>query len=303
MNQRHLEYFLEVLKYKSIKRAADVINISPQGISKTVIELETELGTELFHREGKKLMPTKKAYQFVSHARKILEEYSAIQQIASTDIVEKKVLRVLTEPDVPQYLTVEFIKDFIEAHPDILLNMIEVPHTLALRQLRESEAEFGILGGPIDTTEFSITYLYSNRFCAVIHKDNPLAAYPVIKPEHLHGQRVAMRGRDFSLYNVHLNKIMEQGVAFTEVLETSSYHIIHRMAQKNLSIGFSFDYIAFPDMLPDTVIRPFDIEEPKAFFVVEPLEGMLSPEAAVFKQFLLNWISNHEELLAGWKNR
>ena len=86
-------------------------------------------------------------------------------------------------------------------------------------------------------------------------------------------------------------------MAFSEVLETSSYHIIHRMAQKNLALGFSFDYMAFSDMLPDTVIRPFDIEEPKAFFVVEPLDGMLSPEAVVFKQFLPNWITTHEDKL------
>ena len=90
-------------------------------------------------------------------------------------------------------------------------------------------------------------------------------------------------------------------MAFTEVLETSSYHIIHRMAQENLAIGFSFDYMAFSDRQPETVIRPFDIEEPKAFFVVEPLEGMLSPEAAEFKQFLMNWIHTHRDKLFCWE--
>lgn len=44
MNQRHLTYFLEVYKHRSISAAAKSLFISPQGLSKTILALEEELG-------------------------------------------------------------------------------------------------------------------------------------------------------------------------------------------------------------------------------------------------------------------
>ena len=295
MNRRHLEYFLEVMKHKSIKQAAQAGNISPQGISKTIIELERELGCALFERDGKRLIPTKQAHRLVTHAQKILDEYRSIARDVGLTAPEKTVLRVLTEQDVPQYLGVEFIKAFAHEHPDILLNMVEMPHSMAVRQLSEGWGDLGILGGPLDAAEFTISYLYSNRFCAVIHKDNPLSACTVIRPEHLHNQKVAMRGRDFSLYNIHLNRMLQQGIEVDEVVETSSYHIIHGLARQNMAIGLSLDYVAQADRRPDTVIRPFEIDPPKMFFAVEVQDRILPPEAEVFKQFLISWMRDKKE--------
>jgi len=48
MSPRQLEYFLEVYNYKSIKKAADKLIVSPQAISKTIKEIEIELNVKLF---------------------------------------------------------------------------------------------------------------------------------------------------------------------------------------------------------------------------------------------------------------
>ncbi len=48
MNQRQLKYFLEVYSLSSITLAAKKLYISPQGLSKTIASLESELGVQLF---------------------------------------------------------------------------------------------------------------------------------------------------------------------------------------------------------------------------------------------------------------
>lgn len=50
MNQRQLSYFLTVMETESIKTAAELLMITPQGLSKTILNLENELGQKLFNR-------------------------------------------------------------------------------------------------------------------------------------------------------------------------------------------------------------------------------------------------------------
>lgn len=58
MNQRQLQYFLEVYNRKSVSQAAKALFISPQGISKTIASLEAELGVELFIHKSNHIIPT-----------------------------------------------------------------------------------------------------------------------------------------------------------------------------------------------------------------------------------------------------
>lgn len=58
LNYHHLRYFLGVVSEGGIKAASQALHISPPTLSAQVRELENFLGTPLFLREGKKLVPT-----------------------------------------------------------------------------------------------------------------------------------------------------------------------------------------------------------------------------------------------------
>ena len=58
INYHHLRYFLAVIAEGGIKAASDALNVSPPTLSAQVRELEGFLGTPLFLREGKRLVPT-----------------------------------------------------------------------------------------------------------------------------------------------------------------------------------------------------------------------------------------------------
>lgn len=58
LNYHHLRYFLAVAAEGGIKAASDVLHVSPPTLSAQVRALEDFLGTPLFAREGRKLVPT-----------------------------------------------------------------------------------------------------------------------------------------------------------------------------------------------------------------------------------------------------
>ncbi|HWQ71461.1 MAG TPA: LysR family transcriptional regulator [Desulfitobacteriaceae bacterium] len=301
MNQRHLEYFLEVFKHQSIKTAAEQLHISPQGISKTILALEEELQEQLFDRSGKFLTPTPAAIILKHHAQKILEEYRLIKNKEYLSPASKTTLKVLSSHDVLQYLTVDFIKGFQAAHPDILPIITETTDKMALQMLHDEDAEIGLLPGPLDDFIFSAEYLYSSRYCAVINQAHPLAQKTVICYEDLHQQPLAVRGREFSLYNAHQRIFAGRGVEPINIIETSSYYIIHRMAEANLCLAVSLDYIAFADPQPHTVTLPFEDDQMiKTVYLAEKRQKTLSPEASRFKRFLFQWLELHRNQLFHW---
>lgn len=58
MNFLQLEYFLTILKFNSISKAASELYITQPALSQQLIHLEKELDTKLFYRKGNSLILT-----------------------------------------------------------------------------------------------------------------------------------------------------------------------------------------------------------------------------------------------------
>ena len=59
MEFKHIEYFLEATRHKSMSQAAESLFISQQALSRCIQNLETELGCKLFQRSAKGSVLTK----------------------------------------------------------------------------------------------------------------------------------------------------------------------------------------------------------------------------------------------------
>lgn len=67
-------YFTIVAKYQHFRLAAQELNISQPSLSKSITNLEEELGVVLFQRKGRNVVLTKYGEIFLEHAEKILED-------------------------------------------------------------------------------------------------------------------------------------------------------------------------------------------------------------------------------------
>ena len=59
MKLQQLAYFVETYKYQNMSIASRKLLVSQPSISAAIRELEQEFDTPLFHRQGKRLLPTK----------------------------------------------------------------------------------------------------------------------------------------------------------------------------------------------------------------------------------------------------
>lgn len=296
MNQKQLEYFLKVYEVGSISRAAEQLFLSPQGLSKTILALERELGLTLFDRTGRRMRPTDAGAWLREHARLILEEYDLIEKKRYLKESPRKTVRLSYTYGVMDYLTVEFIRQFQKANSQILLSLAEIPDPVALERLRAGEGELALLSDPVDVTLFSVKQLYTCSYCVVLHENHPLAQKEHICNADLHGYPMVVKGREFGLYHSQWTRSSSRGAEPYVALETTSYHLAHRMAAAGLAVGLSLDYLARQDPQPHTVIRPLEEESMrKTISLVQRRNQPLSPEAEALKQFLLDWVKRDRE--------
>jgi DNA-binding transcriptional LysR family regulator len=74
MDLRRLEHFLAVADHQGFTAAAQAVSVSQPALSLAVKELETELGTILFHRLGRRVVVTPAGAALIGPARQALRD-------------------------------------------------------------------------------------------------------------------------------------------------------------------------------------------------------------------------------------
>lgn len=81
MNVLHMKYAVEVAKAGSISKAADALLIAQPNLSRSIKELETDLGITIFDRSTRGMVLTPEGADFIRYAQKILSQIDDIERM------------------------------------------------------------------------------------------------------------------------------------------------------------------------------------------------------------------------------
>lgn len=118
---RGILYVQEIIRYKSINRAAEENNIKASNLSFIVNNFEKELGSKLFKRSTKGCVPTKQACKIAELALELKEQIQKISKWHENICPKSRVLNIYISPNMELTDCSEFEKN----HPTIKLNFIE----------------------------------------------------------------------------------------------------------------------------------------------------------------------------------
>ena len=79
MNILHMKYVVAVAKAGSLNKASDELLIAPPNLSRSIKELEADLGIMIFDRSSKGMTLTKRGEEFVHYAKQILEQIEQVE--------------------------------------------------------------------------------------------------------------------------------------------------------------------------------------------------------------------------------
>ena len=79
MNILHMKYAVEVAKLGSLNKAAETLLIAQPNISRSIKELEADLGISIFNRSAKGMELTPEGEEFIGYAQSILKQIDEVE--------------------------------------------------------------------------------------------------------------------------------------------------------------------------------------------------------------------------------
>ena len=90
MNILHLKYAVEVAKAGSLNKAAQTLLIAQPNLSRSIKELEGDLGLTIFDRSAKGMLLTPEGEEFVGYAQNILRQIDQVENMYKNTTVPKQ---------------------------------------------------------------------------------------------------------------------------------------------------------------------------------------------------------------------
>lgn len=158
LNYRQLYYFWQVARQGGITRAAEQLHLTPQTLSGQIAELERTLGTDLFRRQGRRLVLSPAGELALPHAEQIFmlgKELEALLhqpgrqgeltlRVGLTDAVPKSVAYRLLAPALTLAQSVRLVCH--EEKPEKLFAELALHHLELVISDRPLPASVGVKG-------------------------------------------------------------------------------------------------------------------------------------------------------------
>ena len=236
MNLQQVRYVREIARRKlNLSAAAAALHTSQPGVSRQVRELESELGVDVFVRQGKRLTAlTPAGERVVEIAERLWAEVENLKRVGQEFTRAEHGTFVIAATHMQaRYILPPAIKLFTAKYPDVRLSIHQgSPRDLASGVIN-GEADIAIATETLDRFPELITEpLYRWHHCVVVPKNHPLArekkltlariaAYPLVTYDAAFTGRTAL-DETFAEANVPINVVLT--AIDTDVIKTYVRH-------------------------------------------------------------------------------
>ncbi len=145
MVDRRLVYVVATARYGSFTAAAERVGVTQSAITKSVADLEQQLGYSIFNRTARGVLLTEEGRNFVERASRLLDEAQDLMRGASVGSDPYAgVLRIGVCPASLEWLLVEPLTTLIHRHGSIRLEILGGSYDRIVQQLRSGAIDVAL---------------------------------------------------------------------------------------------------------------------------------------------------------------
>jgi LysR family nitrogen assimilation transcriptional regulator len=189
MDVKGLKFFLGVLRYKSITKAAEHLYIAQPALGLQVRKLELELGVQLFQRHSRGVTPTEAGLLLAEHAKVILQQVKRARQDL-LDYAETPRGRVAIglSPTTSQLLAAALAERIKDTYPEIALNISEGLSEQLMEWVGTARIDLALTYNPTSTGDVVVERLVKEELHFIRPVDgnsNSCAVHPIVLADTL----------------------------------------------------------------------------------------------------------------------
>ncbi|MEG6584119.1 LysR family transcriptional regulator [Dendrosporobacter sp. 1207_IL3150] len=237
MEFRQLETFCTIVKTGSFTQAADLLGYAQSSITTQIKMLETELGTKLFERLGRRVILTKQGAEFLTYAKKIIHLAQEAKDAVSDSLVPKGTLIIGAPDSLCAIRLPKMLREYRMRYPQVEIVLKTGTCSDFRRWLNNNTVDIAFfLDRKLNYPELISNVLYTEPMVIISSPDHPLVSKGKIQPADLHNQYLILSEQGCSYRAILDQMLIDAHVRPGHILELGSIAAIKQCAINGLGI-------------------------------------------------------------------
>ncbi|AWI54020.1 transcriptional regulator [Aquabacterium olei] len=292
MNLHQFRFVWEAARRNlNLTETAKALHTSQPGISKAILELEEELGVDIFVRHGKRLRRvTEPGQQVLKSIDIILREVANLKRIGEEYAMQDAgTLSIATTHTQARYVLPEPVAALRRKYPKVAVSLHQGTPEQVARMVLDEVADVGLATESLsDFPELVTLPCYEWQHVVVMQAGHPLAQVPRLTLEQLAAEPLISYHPSFTGRKRIDQAFAQRGLTPNVVMEAIDSDVIKTYARLGMGIGLVAEMAVKDDPLMNT---------PGSELVARPVGHLFGPNlarlafkrGAYMRQFVLNF--------------
>ena len=256
MELRHLRYLVVLAEELHFGHAAIRLNISQPPLSQQILQLEKELGVQLFERTKRQVRLTEAGRRIVEEARQVLARVDHFAKVASqAGGGEIGHLSVGVTGGVNEIL-VDTLRLVGRKYPGVHIELQYLSTGMQVEALRERRMDVGFLNLPVQEPTLIIEKIKTEPLILALPKSHPLTRFQRVPLSALADQRIILFPRRVTpgVHDTITGMSRKAGFTLNVVHEVDS--MVGGLTLVSADMGIAFGTPSVQRLWPDIAFRP-----------------------------------------------
>ena len=170
-----LTYFLETAKHEHIRKASQILGVSPSAISHSISFLEDEIGRPLFEKKGKNIFLTSHGKYFAENVEEILARLNTLKDEITADNVDHQGhYKIIGTHGLADFLITPFLSTRLAKHQKVSSEIFSLRSASVIETVIAGKCDLGFCFCPQDNAKIESEILYRGKMHFYVRKGHPI---------------------------------------------------------------------------------------------------------------------------------
>jgi DNA-binding transcriptional LysR family regulator len=281
---RQLRVFLSVAAGRNFSRAGDEIGLTQPAVSRSIVELESQLGLRLLDRTTREVVLTEAGQSLAARLDRLLDELDqTLQDVAGLASARGGKVRVASSPTLSANLMPACIAACAEQAPAIRFMLLDRIQQDVLASVRSGEVDFGVVVEPEPSSaeDLHCETILSDPFVLVTPSAHALAAKKSVRWSALSGESLVLLDHASGSRRLINEALVRHGASCVVKQELGHPTTVFRMVEAGLGISVMPALGVPPSGLPGLAVRPLLPRVQRSIMLVRRRNRALAPLAGL----------------------
>ncbi len=289
LNLHHLRVFLAVTEQSGFSRAAAKLRLSQPAVSKSVRELERQVGLALIDRSERGATLTDAGRALAARATELFAvEQAAEAELRSLRGVARGRLDIGASTTIATYMLPAVLSEFHTRHPSVALHVTSANTRAVASMLLRRKIDVALVEGPVESARIEVRHWRDDRLVVIAPRDHPLTSKRSVSSGALQHLPFIVRERGSGTREIAARALASRGITVKRVLVLASTEAIKQAVAAGLGLAIVSAAAAADQIALETigVVRTSDLPLQRSLAQLTVRGRPESASAAAFRTLL-----------------